>query len=97
MAVMPALLLAEMLSLFSVLWGPKCQILPTVPQSAVHPAQWCWYRTLWDLQGDARRPSCTHMAVTGMLGFPEKQQSKPQALLASLVQAFCLGLISSWF
>lgn len=39
MAVMPALLLAEMLSLFSVLWGPKCQILPTVPQSAVHPAQ----------------------------------------------------------
>lgn len=62
----------------SVLWGlgAKCQVLPTVPQSALHPAPWCWYRTLWDIQGDASRPSCTHTAITGMLGLPEKQQSK---------------------
>lgn len=37
------------------------------------------------------------IAMAAVLGLLEKQQCKPQAFLASIVLAFCLQLISSWF
>lgn len=66
-------------------------------QSTEHPAPWCQFRTLWDVQGDASRHPCVPTAMAAVLGLLEKQQSKPQAFLASIALAFCLQLISSWF
>lgn len=65
----------------SVLWGlgAKCQVLPTVPQSALHPAPWCWYRTLWDIQGDGQQAlmhAHSHHRHAGAPGDPAKQNPR---------------------
>lgn len=35
-----------------------------------HPAPWCQFRTLWDVQGDASRHPCVSMAMVAALGPP---------------------------
>lgn len=96
---MPALFLAEMPCRESmgleVVIRAKCQACCLC--CTEHPAPWCQFWTLWDVEGDASRHPCVPTAMAAVLGLLEKQQCKPQAFLAGVVSAFCLQLISSWF